>query len=79
MTEDKNTIFVYPRLSLSDETALREAMYQLGDIINMAAGDLEGCTAVEQVDETRAAVAAAMKVVTKWRRKAVASRRASNA
>ena len=56
-------------LTEAERTALDEAMYQIADLINIAAGDLDGCTELEQVAATREALAEAGKAITSWRRR----------
>ena len=67
----------YPKLSLDDLGTLEEAMSQISDVINMACGDIDPdeceVSTVEQVEQTREAMARAGKVLTKWRRKGVAA------
>lgn len=60
-------------LSLQDIQTLEEAINQLSDAINMATGDIGpecGVSVIDQVEDTREAMADAGKVLTKWRRKA---------
>lgn len=63
-------------MSEADQEALEAAAGQLQDCLQMARGvdiDVEECgvTTLDQVDMTREAIQRALRVLTKWRRKAV--------
>jgi hypothetical protein len=65
-------------MSESDQLILEAAVSQIEDCLSMAQGDADnegaGVTVAVQVEMTREAIKEAMKVLTKWRRKAATQR-----
>lgn len=60
-----------PRMSLEDQAVIEEAMDQLSDVLMLARGhiDADACSPAEAVDLARGAMAAARKVLARYRRR----------
>lgn len=67
-----------PAMSPDETAVLEEAMNQLSDMVNIVWGDLDG-DPLEQVEATREAMRDAGRLLTKYKRRAVARARQSEA